>query len=437
MLVRQRRTALDMALLATVGLALMAAPAAAHGPHQHESQFLPTTRLASLPTDGSTSGMTSIECEDGSAGPFPCKDVDLASFVPLPALGVGNGNDVWGWTDSQTGREYAIMGTSTATGFVDVTDPENPLLVGQLPTEGAGALVLWRDIKVNGDHAYIVSEIDNSGLQVFDLTRLRGRTTPTVFSADATYDEFSSAHNVAINNQTDMAYAVGSDTCAGGLHMVDISEPESPAFAGCFSEDGYTHDTQCVTYRGPDADYLGREVCFASNEDTVTIVDVTDKKAPRMISRTGYANAAYTHQGSLTQNQDTFLFGDELDEQSGSVAATTTYVMPVGDLDAPGPPKPFAHDSSAIDHNLYVEGDRVFESNYTAGLRILEYDDASLAAGQLRETAFFDVFPAGDPTQFAGTWSNFRFPRSGTVVVSTIENQVSGLFVLEPRTRGR
>ena len=51
----------------------------------------------------------------------------------------------------------------------------------------------------------------------------------------------------------------------------------NPTFAGCFDDDGYTHDVQCVVYSGPDADYTGAEICFASNEDTVTIVDVTDK----------------------------------------------------------------------------------------------------------------------------------------------------------------
>ena len=40
------------------------------------------------------------------------------------------GNDVWGWTDPQSGDEYAIMGTTGGTGFVRVTDPRNPVSVG-------------------------------------------------------------------------------------------------------------------------------------------------------------------------------------------------------------------------------------------------------------------------------------------------------------------
>jgi hypothetical protein len=42
--------------------------------------------------------------------------------------------------------------------------------------------------------------------------------------------------------------------------------------------------------------YMGKEICFAYNEDTLTIVDVSDKAKPYNVSRVGYAGFAYTHQ---------------------------------------------------------------------------------------------------------------------------------------------
>ena len=444
MLIRSLQLTLFLALLA----AAVAPTAAAHDPEQHDSQRLSLeatlidSDLAALPA------AISARCEGGTAGPYPCKNVDLESFVSLPELGGATGNDIWGWTDPQTGREYAIMGTSNSTGFVDVTDPKNPVVVGILPTRGTPDFVLWRDIKVDGNYAFIVSEITDSGLQVFDLTRLRGRTSPTVFTSDAAYDEFSFAHNIGINPDTDYAYVVGSNTCAndeehGGLHMVDISDPLNPTFAGCAviedadgndetESNNYVHDVECVVYRGPDGAHRGREICFGSNENVVAIYDVSDKSNPRVISTTGYETAAYTHQGWLTPDQRWFLFGDELDEQEHG-QNTTTYIMRAADLDSPGTPTPFLHETRSIDHNLYIHGTRVYESNYMAGLRILEYDKKSLARGQLREVAFFDVVPALDEAEFAGTWSNYRFPGSGITVVSAIENEVSGLFVLRPQ----
>lgn len=404
-------------------------------------------------------GLTSAECSNGFAGPYECRNVDLESYVPLPGLGLGTGNDIWGWEDPQTGREYALMGTATTTGFVDVTDPRNPVLIGQLPTEGAGPYVLWRDIKVDGNHAFIVSEIDGSGMQVFDLRRLRGHSgPPQVFDADATYhgtdddgEQLSYSHNIFVNTRTDRAYIVGSNTCRndeehGGLHIVDISEPESPRFMGCArvddadgdtstESDNYVHDVECVVYDGPDGDHQGREICFGSNENAVVIYDTTDAADPQVLSVTAYPSAQYTHQGSLTRNKAWFLFGDELDESGGTVPNTTTYVMDVADIDSPPTPVPFHHATESIDHNLYVHGNHVYESNYAAGLRILEFTNRSLSqaakAPALSEIGYFDVVPLADPTEYAGTWSNYRF-ESGTTVVSAIENAVSGLFVLQP-----
>jgi choice-of-anchor B domain-containing protein len=440
--------------LAALALALACVPVTAahagHPPDQHDAQFLPASALGTFNVEAKMRATISAECEDGRAGPYPCKDVDLASFVPLGSLGGATGNDIWGWTDPETNREYAIMGTSSSTGFVDVTDPKDPVLVGVLPTRGTPDMVLWRDVKVHDDHAFIVAEVSGAGMQVFDLTRLRGRTSPTIFDADAEYDEVSNSHNISINTASDTAYLVGTNTCGngdedGGLHMVDVSTPTAPRFAGCAvvkdagrepQSNNYVHDVECVIYDGPDRDHTGREICFGSNENAVVIYDVTDRKNPRVLSQTTYDTAAYTHQGSLTPDRRYSIFGDEIDEQDFGLK-TTTYILDVDDLDAPPEPKAFTHETASIDHNLYVHGNRVFQSNYAAGLRILGYDNASLAAGRLNEVGFFDVAPEVDVAQYAGTWSNYRFPRSGNVVVSAIENEVSGLFVLTPKGAAR
>merc|ERR1711879_620391 len=97
--------------------------------------------------------------------------------------------------------------------------------------------------------------------------------------------------NVVINEQTGFAYLVGSQTCRGGLHVVDINDPINPTYAGCFENDGYVHDAQCVIYEGPDSRYQGREICFGYNEDTITLVDVSDKANMKMLSRVSYDNA--------------------------------------------------------------------------------------------------------------------------------------------------
>jgi choice-of-anchor B domain-containing protein len=408
--------------------------------------------LRALPAGAQGNG---FECVDGQAGPYPCENMDLAATLTLPELGSVSGNDVWGWTDPATDRQYAIVGTMTATGFVDVTEPTSPIFLGKLPRAGLGDSLYWSDIKTNGHHAFIVSEGTESGMQVFDLHRLRGldgTPVPELFDADAHYDGTSNTHNIWINEETDFAYLVGSDTCTsengpesedGGLHMVDISDPLEPSFAGCalVPVDGdddtpannYVHDVECIVYDGPDGDYTGQEICIGMNEDAIVVYDVTDKQAPVIVSETSYPTASYTHQGSLTPDRRYVLFGDELDELQGAVANTTTYIADVSDLDSPGEPRPWSHETESIDHNLYVRGDHVYQSNYAAGQRILRYDNEMLADGELDEVAYLDTMPGVDVPEFLGVWSNYLFEDTGTLVVSGTESNVNGLFVMLPK----
>jgi choice-of-anchor B domain-containing protein len=400
-----------------------------------------------------------VKCVDGNAGGFPCKNVDLESYLPVQDIGgqravnppeTGQAtdlaypsdrlNDIWGWTDPQTGEEYALVGKSDGVAFVNISDPKKPLYLGDLPSRQKVGDVpvqtifkIWRDLKVYENHVYIGAEEPAHGLQVFDLTQLRGVTEPRTWQDTGDgFDGFGSSHNIVINEDSGFLYAVGSDGCAGGLYMVDIRTPDKPKDAGCFDADGYTHDAQCVNYAGPDQRFTGREICFNSNEDTLTVVDVTDKEDPKEISRLDYPGATYTHQGWLTQDGRRFLVNDELDEQrerdETDDPATTTRVFDVERLDRPALVGEYRAKVGSIDHNLYVKGESVYEANYRSGLRIL--DARGAGEGKLAETGFFDVYPEDDDPEFNGAWSNYPYFPSGVVVVSGIEQ---GLFVLRPR----
>lgn len=381
-------------------------------------------------------------CVKGMAGEFPCQGVDLLAYVPSAELGATFVNDIWGWTDPVTGDDYALVGSAEGTTAVLVSDPKRPVVVGILPTASTQGGEFWRDIKVYADHAFVVSEYDDHGIQVLDLTQLRDvdlANAPVVLGEAARYDGIGHAHNVAINEDTGYAYIVGSDVGAGGLHIVDISDPANPTFAGSFDDDGYTHDTQCVIYDGPDNDYVGHEICLSSNANfdgtpflnTLSISDVTDKSNPVGIANIEYPGGddGYSHQGWLTPDQQYFLHGDELDELFYAVP-TRTRVWDVRDLDNPQVIGIFDNDTTAIDHNIYTEGRYAYASNYTSGLRV--YDTRNVARGELSEVAFFDVYPENDNASFeGGTWSNYPyFSQKGLVAVSSMDR---GLFLLQPR----
>jgi choice-of-anchor B domain-containing protein len=343
-------------------------------------------------------------------------------------MGGGDGNDIWGWADALTGNEYALMGLTNGTAFVDVTDPDNPVYLGHLATNTVDSA--WRDIKVYMDHAYIVADGAGAhGMQVFDLTRLRGIVSQQVFMADTLYSDFGNAHNVAINEAAGFAYAVGTDTCDEGLHMVDISTPINPMFAGCYDE-ADIHDTQCVVYHGPDPDHIDSEICMNSNwnhlssRHNVGIVDVSIKAAPFTISSTTYPESGFAHQGWLTEDHRYFLLGDELDENNLGVP-TRTLIFDVTDLDAPVFVSAYEAATASIDHNMYILGNRVFQANYTSGVRVLEFGD--LSNSEIMEIAFFDTYPDGANASFNGLWSVYPFLPSGNIIASDGTN---GLFIL-------
>ena len=333
-------------------------------------------------------------------------------------------NDIWGWTDPLDGKEYVLLGRTNGTAFIDISNPVSPIYLGNLNTYTVSSL--WRDIKVYNNHAFIVSEAGGHGMQVFDLTRLRNVNNPPVnFTEDAVYTGFGNAHNIVINESTARAYGVGTANFAGGLHILDISDPVNPTLIGDYAGDGYTHDAQVVSYIGPDGNYQGKEIAFCCNENTVTIVDVTDPTDATMISSVGYAGSSYTHQGWLTEDHRYFMSNDELDEQDYGVN-TTTFIWDVSDLSDPQLIGTFVSETSAIDHNMYVLDTLVYQSNYRAGLRVL--DLINIENGELDEVAYFDVYPSSDAAQFNGTWSNYPYLPSGVIPVSHIEE---GVFFLK------
>ena len=359
--------------------------------------------INSLSTKAEVSSIKNkIECTGGVAGSYECNEIDLMAYMDKTDIGGSSNtslNDIWGWTDPTTQKEYALVGLSNGTSFVDISDAENPIYLGRLPTHTNNST--WRDIKVYNNHAFIVSEAGGHGMQVFDLTELRNVTNPPIqFTATAHYGQFGNAHNIFINEDTGFAYAVGTSTCGpGGLHIVDISNPVAPAKAACVSDPstgrsgtGYVHDVQCVVYNGPDTEHIGKEICVGSNETNVWVADLSTKSDDSSGAKTiglGSYDDYYTHQGWLTEDHRYFIQNDELDENNGAVNNTRTLIWDLEDLDNPTIETTYFGPTPSIDHNNYVIGNYVYMSHYTSGLRILDITDISNPS----EAAFFDVYP--------------------------------------------
>ncbi len=399
------------------------------------------TQLLISPPDqmGAVLGEERRCSEDGAVEVFECTEIELYAYVPTSLLtapedarGV-RANDNWGWTDPETGREYALVGRNDGTSFIDITDPMNPVLIGDLPkTPRTPRSQLWRDIKTFKSHAYIVADGAGAhGMQIFDLTRLRDVTNPPAkFEPDVLYrgvenNVVESSHNVIINEDTGFAYLT-SRGCSG-LHMIDINDPLNPDFVGC-SEPGSTHDAQCVVYHGPDDDFTGREICLRMSGNVFQISDVTDKSNPVELANASHPNPAYMHQGWLTEDHRYFIMDDESDVIAGNVETTRTLVWNLDDLEDPVLAREFFGSLPASAHNLYVKGDLTYQANYNYGLHILDVSDPLNPV----EVGMFDTSPYRTGAGFGGAWSTYPFFDSGTIIVTSMQE---GLFMLKKRVR--
>lgn len=372
---------------------------------------------AARPEEGRAEGVV----ENASQLGFQAQGVQLQSWVSLPDFGAfQSGNDCWGYV-SPSGREYAIMGLNSATAFVEVTDPANPVIVSVRP----GPDSLWRDVKTYQQYAYSVSE-GGGGIQVFDLSNIDDgvvtlSNTILTGGTDAT-------HNVAINEESGYLYRCGGGSNGLRIYRLNLfpEGPANPVFVGSWPTK-YVHDVQVVTYtEGPLA---GREIAFCCSgfnggfvETGLTILDVTNKSNIQVLGELQYPAGAYSHQGWLTEDKEFFLLNDELDEQTFGTPSRT-HIIDVSDLTNPTYTGFFTNGNAAVTHNMYIKGDLMFASNYRSGLRVF---DISNLPEEAEEIAFFDTFPGSDSASFNGLWSNYPYFPSGTVIGSDLER---GLFV--------
>jgi len=381
----------------------------------HESpEFLADRQPPFVPAgfNGSVRGAPSVS--------FPASGVQLLSWLPLGDFGANmtSANDCWGYV-SPSGKEYAIIGLSDGTAFVDLSVPSSAQIVAVI----GGVNSLWRDVKTFGTFAYVVSE-GGDGIRVFDLSQIDSGVVTlvnTIITGGTT-----SSHNVAINEDSGFLYRTGGGSAVLGIRIYDLNpDPSTPVFVGQWNN-RYFHDVQVVTYTtGP---FAGREIAFGFSETGsgggtpgIDILDVTDKANITPISFFQYSNPAFSHQGWLSPDKQFLYTNDELDEQNFGTP-TTTRIIDVSDLNNPTEVGTFTNGSTSIDHNLYTRGNLIYESNYRSGLRIY---DATIPTAPV-EIAFFDTYPPDDNADFNGLWNNYPFLPSGIVFGSDLEK---GLFV--------
>lgn len=305
-------------------------------------------------------------------------------------------SDIWGYVD-ENDNEYAIMGGYQGTHFIDVTDPASPQDVGFI----AGPPSIWRDMKVHGHYAYITTEGtgNGEGLQIIDLSGL-----PESVTLVTTIDQyFTSAHNIFIDNG--YAFVIGTSGI-GGMHILDLADPENPVETAYYTESGYIHDV-----------YVWDDTVVACAEDSYDLVDITDKENPFLISESIELPGIYAHSGWMTEDKRYFIACEEFNQRDITVwdlQDRSSWELVVSEWEMP---------TQSTVHNLFIQGDYAHISYYTDGYVVLDISNPE-------EPILVDSYDT-DPTTssgYEGAWGCYPYLPSGNTLISDINR---GLFVLK------
>lgn len=327
------------------------------------------------------------------------KNMDLQGFLPFQ-YGI---NDIWGYTDT-SGREYALVGSEVSLLIVEVSNPQNPVLLFEI----FGDTSQWRDIKTFDHFAYVCNE-ENGGLLIVDLRNLPNNINHQYVSAIDTFD-YQTAHNIFID-ENGVAYLLGSNISNQGAFIIDVNTSNrfAPEYLGLY-DDQYVHDA-----------FVRGDTLYTAeiSNGTFSVVDISDKSQALVLARQT-TSRAFTHNCWLSDDGNYLA---TTDEKPGAFVD----MYDVSDLNnirlldmyqsSPG--------DSVIPHNTFFRGDYLFTSYYRDGLTLV---DATLK-NNLVEVGNYDTSPFNSDIGFEGNWGVYPYLPSGNVLISDREE---GLFIVAP-----
>jgi choice-of-anchor B domain-containing protein len=321
--------------------------------------------------------------------------------------------NVWGYTAE--GREYALVGASKGLIIVDITNPDQPQQIIQIP----GPNNLWKEIKTYGHYAYIVSE-GGQGIQVIDLSALPSPNLNSHFYTGdgAVAGGIQKIHALHIDTAKGFLYAYGGggSLFSGGAKIFDLKpDPYNPVFVGKFDQLGYIHDG-----------YVDNDTLYAGHiyQGIFSIVDMADKSNPQLIATQNTPNN-FTHNTWISDDRRTLFTTDEVNN-STLAAFDISDPENIRLLDKiqsnPG--------SNSMVHNTHIWNNYAITSWYKDGFTIVDVTRPD----NLVQVGNFDVFPTATGGGSEGCWGVYPYFPSGTIIATVISAPGVGgeLWVLTP-----
>lgn len=312
-------------------------------------------------------------------------------------------------------REYAVIGHTLGTSFIDITDPKNLKEVARVPGKFNGPGVIHRDYDLYGCFLYAVCDEGSSSLQIIDFSDL-----PNSIKVVYDSDEFlTTTHNIYIDIPKARLYTALENGKNGrfALGVYDISKPEKPALLGHFNHFGditanHVHDAYVIN----DTAYLN------CGNNGFAIMDFSDinNPLPLFTLKPGeYYKSGYNHSGWLTPNRKTYIMADENHGSPLKVFDVSNFkkINNISILST--------QDSSiSIPHNPLASCDYVYVSYYYNGLQVYNIKDPKHPIQEY----YYPTSTLPNELSYKGSWGNWPFFPSGNIAVADMQN---GLFVVK------
>lgn len=322
-------------------------------------------------------------------------------------------NEVWGL--ARNGHEYAIIGSTAGTHFIDVTDPTNPTEAFFVRGAASGPHIIHRHFHDSGDYLYGVCDEGSSTLQIIDISRLPDTVT-VVYDSNS---EIIRAHNIFIDELNKRLYAFSVTGPRFGymaMAIFDISDPINPQFLAAHRYFGtFTVNTFHDGFVRDNIAYLnGGTYGFV-------IADFTNPKQPNVLSvMTDYPHKGYNHSGWLTEDCQYYVMADE----TWGTDLKMVDVRDFNDIQVVATFDAGSINQHSIPHNQMIACNYLYVSYYYDGLQVYDISNPL----QPKRVLSYKTSKKQYRRSYEGAWGVYPFLPSGNILVSDMQE---GLFVFE------